>query len=99
VTGEQRDPAVTGGAEGKVLGVRRPRGLRGKGWLGAPAMGKVRRGSSCGGCGGRGARGSAAMGAVWEVLRWERGGVGAPAAAAARAAALGRRGTSMRRQR
>jgi hypothetical protein len=69
VTGEQRGLAVAGGAEGKVLGVRRPRGLRGKGRPGAPAAGKARRGSSYG----SGARGSTAMGA-----HVERGGMGGP---------------------
>jgi hypothetical protein len=53
VTGEQRGPVVTGGAKGKVLGVWRPRGLHGKGRLGAPAAGKAQRGSSCDGCGAR----------------------------------------------
>jgi hypothetical protein len=90
VTGEQRGPTTAGGAQGKVLGVQWPRGPCGKGQLGAPAAAVL---------GVRRLWGRVWKGAAWEVLRWERGSVGAPVAAAARAAALGRRGTSMRRQR
>jgi hypothetical protein len=77
---------MAGGAEGKVLGVWRPRGLHGKGRLGAPAAGKARRGSSCG----SGARGLVAMGA-----RVERGGLGGPTAGKGRCgSSYGGRGTS-----